>query len=166
MSVLCTLLFTSVNDSTDDRLYDGGTLPEVIITECINIPSNMLADYYLLSRLVHSESGHEPFEGKLAVANVVLNIAAYKGLTITETIYLPGIFDGIKHPVFNKAPNDASMRAARMALSGVRVIPAGVLYFFNPRVASDTKWIRRIKGYSYKKIGNHLFCWEPALYNK
>lgn len=84
-------------------------------------------DTYLLASLVHMESGNEPYEGKLAVANVVLNrLKSGYGSNISEVIYAKGQFSGANTGALAsrlaKGPNDESMRAAAEALSGVNNI--------------------------------------------
>lgn len=159
-------MLLSSNAPTPDKsaVYDGGMLAEIQITGRAEVHPSMRDDYLLLSRLVYAEAGHEPLAGKVAVADVVLNIARFKRISIKDAIYLPGIFDGIKHPVFKMKPNRDSEEAARRAMTGRGVLPAGVLYFFNHKAASDTGWVKHISRYTYKQIGNHVFCYEPRLY--
>ncbi|TCO80092.1 stalk domain-containing protein [Marinisporobacter balticus] len=116
-------------------------------------------DIYWLSRIIHAESSAEPFEGKLAVGNVIIN--RKNSPTFPNTIK-EVIFDqayGYQFtPVLNKAiyntPSTKSIEAALQALNGNNNI-GGCLYFLNPFL-SDNFWIvdnRTI----YKSIKNHDF---------
>ena len=164
-SVFTSLMFIS-GASGDDPVFNGGELKSVTISAKREVPDIYRDHHDILSRLVYSEAGHESFTGKRAVADVVMNIARSKGITITEAIMLPGIFDGIKYRTFKSPPPDVCIEAARLSLVGDHVLPEGVLFFFNPVAASDSKWIRHISQFRYKQIGNHVFCYDPAVYKK
>lgn len=124
-------------------------------------------ELYLLARLVYAESGGEPYDGKLAVANVVVNRMQRKGYTLKEVIYQKGQFDGIRSKRFKavykgeEVAFQECLKAAETILEGERVIPYSVQYFHNPVTSTDNKWIRHIERYKYKKIGRHLFCHNP-----
>lgn len=84
-------------------------------------------DTYLLACLVHMEAGGEPYEGKLAVANVVLNrLRSGYGSTIAEVIYARGQFSGANTGALAsrlaKGPSDECLRAATEALNGINNI--------------------------------------------
>ena len=86
-------------------------------------------DSYLLACLVAAEAGSEPYEGKLAVANVVLNrlySGAY-GSSISDVIYAPGQFsvttNGRLSRIFASGPDTGSIQAANDALAGVNNVP-------------------------------------------
>ena len=116
-------------------------------------------DVYWLARIIEAEAGGESGEGKLAVANVVLNRVASG--SYPDTIY-DVIFDtkyGTQfEPTSNGAiyntPSEESIEAAKRALSGENNI-GGALYFFNPSLA-DAIWIRTNCTY-IQTIGCHNF---------
>lgn len=87
-------------------------------------------DAYLLACLVNAEAGSEPYEGKLAVANVVLNRlnSGKYGSSISDVIYAPGQFSVVRLGTFAAAlssgPNSQSIQAANEALSGVNNVPS------------------------------------------
>ena len=124
-------------------------------------------DLYLLARLVYSESGGEPYEGKLAVANVVINRMKRKNYTLTKVIYQKGQFDGIKTSRFISTKKGEEivfkecLKAAEEILEGKRILPHTVQYFHNPKTSTDNKWTRYIEKHQYMKIGRHLFCHNP-----
>ena len=116
-------------------------------------------DLYWLSRLVHAEAEAEPFEGKLAVANCVINRKKSKDFPNT----IKGvIFDrnwGVQYtPVANgriyNNPSEDSIKAARMALEGNNNI-GECIYFLNPK-KSTSNWIIKNRTF-YRRINNHDF---------
>ncbi len=117
-------------------------------------------DLYWLSRIIHAESEAEPYSGKVAVGNVILN--RVKSNLFPNTVY-GVIFEYYKHiPQFSpvaegtiyKNPSLESIQSARDALNGVKPVGAST-YFFNPDKATG-KWIVDNKSY-VQRIGNHVF---------
>lgn len=110
-------------------------------------------DFNLLSRLIYSEAGNEPYLGKIAVGNVVLYRAKQNNQTIEQVIFSRNQFDGINTNNFNIEPNQESKRAALEVLEGNRIIKDG--YFFanlnlcSPGWAKEKTFICR--------IGDHWF---------
>lgn len=115
---------------------------------------------YWLARIIEAESGAEPYRGKLAVGNVILN--RVKSPDFPNSIY-GVIFDrknGVQFtPVDNgtiyNTPSAESIRAARECLSGTSAV-GNCLYFFNPKTATKAGWIKQNCKY-YASIGNHDF---------
>lgn len=99
---------------------------ETVQTSAYNVSED---DVYLLACLVHAEAGWEPYEGKLAVANVVLNRlnGGKYGNTISDVIYAKGQFSvaasGRLATVMAQGPNSESVTAAKEALAGVNNVP-------------------------------------------
>ena len=116
-------------------------------------------ELYWLSRIIEAEAGGEILEGKIAVGNVVLNRVADK--RYPNSIY-GVIFDfknGIQFtPAYTgtiyNTPSSESIIAAKMCLEGYEITP-GVLFFFNPRIAT-TNWISQNRPFAIR-IGNHDF---------
>ena len=114
---------------------------------------------YWLSRIIEAESGGEPFKGKVAVGEVILN--RVKSDEFPDTIWSV-IFDdkfGIQfEPVANgtiyNTPSNESIEAAKTALNGSNYV-GNCLYFLNPKVAEST-WITKNREY-YTTIANHEF---------
>lgn len=115
-----------------------------------------LNDIKLLAKLINSEAGDEPFEGKIAVANVVIYRSQENKQPIQDIIYEPGQFDGVNTRLFLDEPSDDSIEAAKEALSGKRVLNKA--YYFadlklcSPGWATNEKFICR--------IGDHWFFKE------
>ncbi len=116
-------------------------------------------ELYWLSRIIEAESSGEILEGKIAVGNVVLNRVADK--RYPNSIY-GVIFDfknGIQFtPAYTgtiyNTPSAESIIAAKICLEGYEIEP-GVLFFFNPRIAT-TNWISKNRPFAMR-IGNHDF---------
>lgn len=117
-------------------------------------------DLYWLSRLIHAEAEAEPYKGKVAVGNVVLN--RVKSNQFSNTVkgvifeYYKGIpqFSPVAEGTIYNTPSQESIQAAKDALNGVRPVGSAT-YFFNPDKAK-AKWIVENKTY-VMRIGNHVF---------
>ena len=117
------------------------------------------SDLYWLSHIIYAESGAEPFEGQVAVGNVVLNRMFSREFPNT----IPGvIFDRVNgvqfEPVENgtvyNTPSSLSVEAAKQVLNGKNVI-GSAMYFYAPALSQGT-WINANRPY-YKTIGCHRF---------
>lgn len=110
-------------------------------------------DVMLLAKLINSEAGDEPFEGKIAVANVVLYRSKENKESIKDVIYAPSQFDGVQTKLFSDNPSNESFIAAREALNGKKVLDKA--YYFanlklcNPSWATEERFLCR--------IGDHWF---------
>lgn len=113
-------------------------------------------DAYLLACLVASEAGYENYDGKLAVANIVLNRlnGGSYGNTISSVIYAKGQFSVVSMGVLDQklanGPNAESISAAKEALSGVNNVQS-YTNFCSLKVANYGSYS------SYTIIGNHVF---------
>jgi spore germination cell wall hydrolase CwlJ-like protein len=122
-------------------------------------------DLKLLACLVHAEAGSQSYEGKLAVANVVLNRVKSSKYpdSIEAVIYQPGQFSVAKsgslakqlanYENYSSSSQRLSIKAAKAALEGANNIGSR-LYFHSYRAAVN-------KGYDQKetsvKLGGQLF---------
>lgn len=115
----------------------------------------------LLARLVSAEAEGESYEGKLAVATVVINrvVSGTFPRSVTEVImgkesgyyqFTP-VIDGR----INNAPSSDAVKAVDKVLGGYRSFPAKVMWFLNPE-KSTSFWIINNKTY-FNTIGNHKF---------
>lgn len=123
-------------------------------------------ELHLLAAIIYWESGWEPSEGQLAVANVVLNrvfSSRFSQNTITSVVYAPGQFSGVSEngvpsarfqAVLNKSNEELNLRgcydSALKALAGENNI-GDLLFFINVKKADFTKY----KGYTI--VNNHCF---------
>lgn len=117
--------------------------------------SSVTPDADLLARLVHAEAQGEPYEGKVAVADVVLN-RVKSGLfpnTIREVIYQSGQFQPVSNGAINVPADSDSIKAANEALTSSDET-YGALFFYNPLGTSSTFFDSK---QTTVTIGNHVF---------
>ncbi|WP_059173759.1 cell wall hydrolase [Bacillus sp. FJAT-27445] len=110
----------------------------------------------LLARLVHAEAKGEPFKGKVAVAEVVLN-RVHNGQfpdTVKEVIYQKRQFDPVANGEINKPAGAEAKKAVEEAVSKEKKV-TDALFFYNPVTAGD-RWIRTRTVTA--KIGRHVFA--------
>ena len=114
------------------------------------------ADIDLLARIVRAEAQTEPFEGKVAVASVVLNRVDSPKFpdTIRDVIYQSGQFQPVSNGEINKPADKESRRAVFAALSDMRKIAKDSLFFYNPDIASN-RWLDSRE--TTVVIGQHVF---------
>ena len=112
-----------------------------------------------LARIIHAEAAGEPFNGKIAVGNVVLN--RVKSPQYPNTIY--GVifdrkhgtqFSPVSYGTIYNTPSLESTIAAKISLEGY-TLSEDALFFMNPKLAT-TSWISQNRPYLFT-IGNHLF---------
>lgn len=138
----------SANGKKETKLQAGD---KIVIPETISIEEKEL-----LARLVHAEAKGEPYEGKVAVAKVVLNRVESEEFpdSIKNVIYEKRQFEPVENGMINKPADDEAKKAVNEALArngqGTQS-----LYFFNPEETSS-RWLRtRVVT---EVIGNHLFA--------
>lgn len=107
----------------------------------------------LLARVVQHESGSQPLEGKIAVAQVILNrvkAGSRAGFadSVSGVIYQKNQFNGAT----NATPKAEAILAAKLALDGADVVPGA--YWFNG--VGKSFWASRNKALLYV-IGSHAF---------
>ena len=157
----CFNAYVDWDDTTQTVLIDSNKT-----VESANEPSNsniQASNYddavYWLSRIIEAEASGEPFKGKVAVGEVILN--RVKSEEFPDTIW-GVIFDknfGIQfEPVANgtiyNTPSKDSILAAKTALEGSNYV-GECLYFLNPTIAKST-WITKNREY-YTTISKHEF---------
>jgi len=109
----------------------------------------------LLARLVTAEAKGEPYEGKVAVATVVLNRVDHEKYpdSIKEVVYEKRQFEPVDNGMINKPATEEAKKAVTEAL-----VKQGEgndsLNFYNPKVV-DSEW-HRSKTVT-AEIGNHVF---------
>ena len=115
------------------------------------------SDIYLMSQVVYAESKGEPYEGKVAVASVILNRALNNGFpnTIQGVILQPRAFSCIVDGEIHVEPNQECFDAVYDALSGND--PTGdAVFFYNPDIATCS-WMKSIEKHNVISLGQHLF---------
>jgi N-acetylmuramoyl-L-alanine amidase len=110
----------------------------------------------LLARLVRAEAQTEPFEGKAAVASVVLNRVESPQFpnSIKKVIYQPGQFQPVSNGEINKPADKESIKAVQAVLSELRNIAKDSLFFYNPDIATN-RWLDSRE--TAVVIGQHVF---------
>lgn len=119
----------------------------------VDTPRYSLSDeeFYLMAQVVEAEAGGEPYEGQIAVANVIFNrVKAGWGATVTEVINQKGQFTKKR-----KKPSDSVVDAIKEALYGRNAVPEGTLFFQNLEISTDFT-VPETKDY-VTKIGRHTF---------
>jgi len=114
-------------------------------------------DLYWMSRIIQAEAGGEPFEGKIAVGNVVMN--RYESEWYPNTVK-GVIFDkrsGVQFtPAYsgaiNNTPSKESIAAAAIALENGADIAGEALYFANTMKC----WAGRNRNVA-ATVGRHIF---------
>jgi N-acetylmuramoyl-L-alanine amidase len=121
-------------------------------------PNQSLSDSEidLLARLVRAEAQTEPFEGKVAVACVVLNRIESSQFpdTLKEVIYAPRQFQPVSNGAINKPADEESINAVIAALTQQREMAPGALFFYNPSIATS-RWLDTRE--TTLVIGQHVF---------
>ncbi len=111
----------------------------------------------LLARLIRAEAEAEPYEGKVAVAAVMLNRTrdARFPKTLEGVVYETDAFESVSNGrIYDTPPTDTDYRAARDALNGWDPT-YGCVFFWNPATAtSPWVWSRPIA----MQIGSHVFA--------
>lgn len=126
-------------------------------------------DIEWLARTIYAEAAGESFEGKLGVGNVILNRCENRQKSIVYIIFEKGQFDGVRTKWFKtKYKTDEVYHecvwAAIKLLKGYRIFKKkSVEYFHNPKISTDSKWIKYIEKFREIQIDNHLFCNNPNL---
>lgn len=110
----------------------------------------------LLERLVHAEAKGEPYEGKVAVAVVVLNRIDSNEFpdTVSEVINQDKQFTPVSNGKINKPAGESSKKAVEEALHTDRSLVTESLYFYNPETATS-RWLD--DKVTTEVIGNHVF---------
>lgn len=117
-------------------------------------------DLYWMSRIIHAEAEAEPYNGKVAVGNVIMNRVrsasfpnSVKGVIFEYYHSIPQ-FSPVSDGTIYNTPNADSIKAAKAVFSGTNVV-GNATYFFNPDKSEGT-WIVANKTL-VKRIGNHVF---------
>lgn len=114
-------------------------------------------DIYLMSQVVYAESKGEPFDGKVAVASVILNrvLSPQFPNTVQEVIFQPYAFSCIVDGKITVEPSSECYNAVYEAIKGTD--PTGdALFFYNPETATCS-WMQSVEKSDTTLIGQHLF---------
>lgn len=130
---------------------------QVVNGEKLIIPASISKEEKdLLARLVHAEAKGEPYEGKVAVAHVVLNRVEDERFpdTIQSVIYEKRQFQPVDNGSINEPADNEAEKAVAEALA-LEDKAGESVFFFNPDLTNST-WLR---GKTVtEEIGNHRFA--------
>lgn len=154
--VLCPLItMAKYEENYDADLYKE----QVASVEVFNNQSVYLTneDLFLMAQVVYAESRSEPYEGKVAVASVILNRLKNPEFpkTVKGVVLQKEAFSCIRGGKINLEPDKTSYSAVLEALSG-KDPSNNALFFYNPQIATS-KWMKNIQKQNVKAIGNHVF---------
>lgn len=146
---------------TQSILYSAPQASKTTSSRGTSISRNAYqTNLYWLSRIIEAEAGAEPYSGKVAIGNVILNRVASNSFpnTVKGVIFdyygnIPQFSPVAEGTIYN-TPSEASIKAAVDALNGKKPVGSST-YFFNPKKA-EGKWIVKNKTY-VTKIGEHVF---------
>lgn len=114
-------------------------------------------DIDLMAKLVAAESIGEPYDGKVAVASVVLNRTVNPSFpnTIKGVIFQKNAFSCVKNGKIKSIANQDCYNAVYDAIKGYD--PSNeALFFYNPATAT-CNWMKTTKKVNQKTIGHHTF---------
>lgn len=115
------------------------------------------SETYLLAQIISAEAKGEPYEGMIAVGNVILNRVEDPKFpdTIKDVIFQKGQFQPVTNGSIYDKPTDKALQAAKEVMNGKRVVSKRVVFFYNPDI-STSRWIftREV----IAEIGNHAFA--------
>lgn len=116
-------------------------------------------DLYWLSHIISAEARGEPWEGQIAVGNVVLNRVAHPDFpdTVYDVIFdgrWGGQFEPIRNGTVYNEPDEECVRAAIACFKGANTA-GGSLYFLAPHL-TDNHWTMENRDY-VTTIGTHWF---------
>lgn len=131
------------------------------LTRSVNLEKSGDAyyDLYWLSRIISAESRGEPFEGQIAVGNVILE--RVKSSEFPNSIYGvifdidPTIqFTPVENGTVYDDPEESCIEAAKLCLEGQTAVE-DCLFFQNPDTTRST-WVADNREFAVR-IGNHCF---------
>ncbi|SUY48201.1 spore-cortex-lytic enzyme [Clostridium putrefaciens] len=131
------------------------------VVEVISLSNNKVLiskdDIDLMSKTVSAESKGEPYEGKVAVASVILNRTSHPSFpkTIRDVIIQKNAFSCVRDNTVYENPDDSCYSAVMDAIKGNDPTNKAV-FFYNPNTATS-KWMKNINKSNVKAIGNHVF---------
>ena len=112
-----------------------------------------------LAAIIDVEGGGQPYEGRVAIGNIIMNRILEPGfqMTIYDVVYGPGQFppatNGMLDLCLARGARESCVEAARDVLNGVCTIERKWLYF-----CSITSWeIKQPRHTEFMQIGTHIF---------
>lgn len=116
------------------------------------------SEKHLLAVIVMAEAEGEPFEGKVAVAQVVLYRSIKNNCSISQIVYEPNQFSSVGTYRMTLEPNEDCYLAVQQVLNGQWILSETLEYFYNPD-AGYSSWFENRLTY-VGTIGKHRFFSE------
>ncbi|MPQ43326.1 cell wall hydrolase [Clostridium tarantellae] len=152
-------LIVSYNEDTineTDLFHESDEIVEVFNSS--NCKYNITRkDLDLMAKVVFAESKGEPYDGKVAVASVILNRLIHPNFpnTIQKVITQKNAFSCVVNGNVPVVPDSDSYNAVREALKG-NDPSKEALYFYNPKIATCS-WMKGVEKLNVTNIGQHVF---------
>ncbi|MFO7173186.1 MAG: cell wall hydrolase [Bacillota bacterium] len=110
----------------------------------------------LLAQVVCGEARGEPYEGKVAVAAVILNRVDDRRFpnTVAGVVYQPLAFESVANGEIYRGTTQECFRAARDALNGWDPSYGAVFFFAPDKTKNKYIWSRP----QVRQIGKHIFA--------
>lgn len=140
-------------------IYVGENINTKVGTGVANVSKSVStaesSEKQLLAKLVEAEAKAEPYKGKVAVAEVVLNRVKSGSFpnSIEDVIYQKGQFSPVSNGAINQKASEDSKKAVNEALNGTN-LTGNALFFYNPSTATS-RWLDTKE--TTVVIGNHTF---------
>lgn len=150
-------LYTATSKDDSSSLYDE----QQEVVQVFNNEAGKIyltnKDIYLMSQIVYAESKGEPYDGKVAVASVILNRTLNPGFpkTVEEVITQNNAFSCVVDGKISVDPDEDCKKAVLDAIKGIDPTDRAI-FFYNPKTATS-KWMKNVEKVSMKTIGNHVF---------
>lgn len=111
---------------------------------------------HLLAQLVCGEARGEPYEGKVAVAAVILNRTLDKRFpdSVAGVVYQTHAFESVPNGEIYRGTTDECYKAARAALAGQDPSNGSVFFYAPAKTSNKFIWSRPI----VRVIGRHNFA--------
>lgn len=99
----------------------------------------------MVSRIINAEAGNQSLKGKIAVGNVIMNRVASSEFpnNIHDVVYQRNQFSVVYYRSYQRTPSEESVKAAKMALDGINVVPGAVFY----NMTGMSSWASRNRPY-------------------
>lgn len=152
------LISSNFNEELNTTIIN---MPKEKVVEVFNHNDNMIYltedDVNLMAKIVYAESKGEPYEGKVAVASVILNRVLSPGFpnSISEVIFQPNAFSCVVNGEISVTPTEECYNAVYDAIKGNDPTNEA-LFFYNPSIATCS-WMQGIEKTDSRAIGQHLF---------
>lgn len=111
---------------------------------------------HLLAQVVCGEARGEPYEGKVAVAAVILNRTLDKRFpdSVAGVAYQTHAFEAVSNGEIYKNTTDECYKAARAAIAGSDPVNGAVFFFAPTKTSNKFIWSRQ----QVRTIGKHIFA--------